>query len=199
MLGGTGSGLLFGTVNVVTAAAAYYTYEVSWNVYGPPISDLTPPEAVQAGVVKTLLYRVVSTARNLALGYAFTQSAMASLGFALVSNAVDIVIYGVNEYAWYVYGPATAPTEDVSFLQAASDLDLSAPSEDTYRVSAMAVGAVAGVIIVNVATGGAATPVMALGASATVQSGTAYLGSLAITAFAAVGGAYAVDWLYQWY
>src|SRR5260370_24153247 len=36
VLGGAApTSLLFNTVNVVTAAAAFYTYEVAWNLYGP--------------------------------------------------------------------------------------------------------------------------------------------------------------------
>jgi uncharacterized membrane protein len=198
VLGGTGAGALFNTVNVLTAGAAYYTYEVTWNLYGPSIRDRPPSEVVEVEITKTLLYRVVSTARNLVLAYAFTESATASLSFALINNVVDIAIYGFNEYAWYVYGPAVAPGTNVSFPEMASELGLPAPSDDTYRVAAISLGAVAGVIIVNVLTGGTATPVLLMGTSATVEGTAAYLGGVGIAAFAAVGGGYAVDWLYEW-
>ena len=193
--------VMFNTVNVLTAAATYYTYEVGWNYYGPSIRNEPPSVGVDVEIKKTLLYRVVSTARNLALGYAFTGSATVTVSFALISNVVDGAIYIANEYGWYAYGPTAVPGEVVPFTLLASELGLSAPTEDDYRVSAIAVGAVAGVIVANVVSGGMATPVLALGApaatSAAAQTGAAYLGALAITAIGASGGAYAVDWLYQ--
>src|SRR5438093_1309493 len=124
----------------MTAAAAYYTYEVAWNHYGPSIRDVPPSVAVDVEIKKTLLYRVVSTARNLVLGYAFTGSAAATVSFALVSNVVDGTIYIANEYGWYAYGPTVAPGEGASFPQMASELGLSAPTEDTYLVAAIAIG-----------------------------------------------------------
>jgi uncharacterized membrane protein len=199
--GAAATSVLFNTVNVLTAAAAYFTYEVAWNLYGPSIRDVPPSVAIDAEIRKTLLYRLVSTARNLVLGYAFTGSAAVTVSFALVSNVVDGAIYIANEYGWYAYGPTATPGETVSLPQMASELGLSAPSEETYRVSAIAIGALAGIIIANVATGGMATPVLALGTSlagsAAVQGGAVYLSGLATTAIGALGGAYVVNWLYQ--
>jgi len=188
-------------VNVVTAAAAYYAYEVGWNFYGPSIRNEPPSVVVDVEIRKTLLYRVVSTARNLVLGYAFTGTIATTLSFALVSNVVDGAIYIANEYGWYAYGPTARPGEVVSLPEMAAELGLSAPTDDDYRVSAIAVGAVAGVVIANVATGGMAAPVLVLGTPAATlavaQSGAGYIGGLAITAFGAFGGGYVVDWLYQ--
>ena len=196
VLGGAApASALFNTVNVVTAGATYYAYEVAWNFYGPPIRGQPPSVVVDAEIKKTLLYRVVSTGRNLALGYAFTGSAAATVSFALVSNVVDGTLYVANEYGWYAYGPAMAPGEVVTLPEMAAELGLSAPTADDTRVAAIAAGAVAGAIVANVATGGAATPVLALAAPAVAQSGAAYLGGLATAAIGAVGGGYIVDWL----
>ena len=196
--GGAASSVLFNGVNVVTAAAAYYSYEVGWNLYGPPIGGQPLDVAVEAEIKKTLLYRVVSTARNLLLGYAFTGSPGATIGFAVVSNIVDGAIYIANEYGWYAYGPAPPSGESVPFPDLAAAAGLSWPGRDTFEVSAIAVGAVAGVITANVATGGMATPVLALGTpvAAAVQGGAAYIGGAATTAIGALGGGYVVDWLY---
>jgi uncharacterized membrane protein len=97
----------FTSVNVLTAAAAYYTYEVAWNTYLPPLSD-TPSEAIRTEIGKTLLYRVVSSARNVLLAYAFTGSYTATLSFVLLGNVVDTAVYVANEYGWYRYGPPLA-------------------------------------------------------------------------------------------
>lgn len=104
---------LFTAVNVATAAMAYYVHELVWNFYGPSEkeSELT---AARVGFEKLLMYRVVSTTRNLVLGYAFTGSATATLGFALINNATDIVVYICNEYAWYAYGPSPAIARDAA-------------------------------------------------------------------------------------
>ena len=105
LLGGTAAVTpLFTAVNVVTAAGAYYGHELLWNIYGRSERE-SPSTALDVGVKKFLLYRVVSTARNLALGYAFTGNATMSVGFALVTNLLDGSVFIANEYAWYVYGP----------------------------------------------------------------------------------------------
>jgi uncharacterized membrane protein len=108
----------FTQVNVVTAAAAYYSYEVMWNLYGPRIQDAAPQTAVRLELEKLLLYRVVSTARNLALVYALTGNATVTVGFAVASNVVDSALYIANEYGWYTYGPpvATGPSSIVSLF-----------------------------------------------------------------------------------
>ncbi|MBI1777855.1 MAG: DUF2061 domain-containing protein [Proteobacteria bacterium] len=105
MLGGTLAGAgLFTALNVTTAAAAYYVHEVAWNLFGPSMQESTST-AVNVGIEKVLLYRVVSTARNLALIYAFSGSITATLGFAVASNLLDATVYAANEYAWYTFGP----------------------------------------------------------------------------------------------
>src|SRR5262249_25632411 len=98
---------LFTAVNVATAAAAYYGYEVAWNLYGPPLGD-TPAEAIRTEIGKTLLYRVVSSTRNVVLAYALTGSYAATLDFVIINNLVDAALYVANEYGWYRYGPPVA-------------------------------------------------------------------------------------------
>ena len=105
LLGGTLAGAgLFTAVNVVSASATYYTYEVLWDLYGPSLQK-NPETAVEIGLQKTIAYRVLGTARNMALVYAFAGSASVSVTFALISSVIDTGIYAVNEYAWYTYGP----------------------------------------------------------------------------------------------
>ena len=59
-------------------------------------------------IEKTLLYRVVSSARNVALAYAFTGSYAATVGFVVINNLTDTVLYIADEYGWYRYGPPVA-------------------------------------------------------------------------------------------
>lgn len=109
VLGGVaaaGAGL-FTVVNVATAAGAYYVHEVAWNIYGPPMQESTAT-AVEVGLEKMVLYRVVSTARNVVLAYAVTGNPWATFGFVMINNVTDAVIYLGNEYAWYAYGPPVA-------------------------------------------------------------------------------------------
>src|SRR4051794_27099641 len=107
LAGAAGGATLFTTVNVLTAAAAYYSYEVAWNLYGPPIGGPLS-DGVATEIQKTLIYRVVSSARNAVLVRAFSASPSVTLGFVLISNAVDGAIYIANEYAWYAFGPPAA-------------------------------------------------------------------------------------------
>ena len=88
--------------------------------------------------------------------------------------------------------------ESVSFPDMVAAAGLSWPGEDTFEVPAIALGAAAGVITANVATGGMATPVLALGtpAAAAIQGGAAFIGGAATTAIGALGGGYIVEWLY---
>jgi len=202
LAGAPGGTALFTAINVATAAAAYYGYEVAWNVYAPPLGD-APGAAVRQEVVKTLLYRVVSSARNVALAYALTGSYGATLSFVLINNLVDTVIYVGNEYAWYRYGPpvATVWGKGASLQDEAPEPRLPGPATDSYRVAAIAAGTLVGVIGLNIVSGGAATPVLALGGAggvAAAQGTAAYLAGFATTALGAVAGGYAGGWLYGW-
>jgi hypothetical protein len=102
--GGAAATGFFTVVNVTTAAGAYYVHEVIWNLYGPATQE-APETAMTVGIEKLIVYRVVSTARNLALFYAFGAGAPATVTFLVVSNIVDATLYGANEYAWYALGP----------------------------------------------------------------------------------------------
>ena len=202
LAGAPGGTAVFTAVNVATAAAAYYGYEVAWHFYAPPLGD-SPGAAVRQEVVKTLLYRVVSSARNVALAYALTGSYGATLGFVVINNLVDTVVYVGNEYAWYRYGPpvATVWGKGASLQEAATGLGLSGPAMDPYRLAAIAAGTLVGVIGLNAVSGGAATPVLALGSAgglAVAQGAAAYLTGLATTALGAMAGGYAAGWLYAW-
>jgi uncharacterized membrane protein len=96
---------LYATVSVFTSATAYYTHEVAWQHYGPAPEE-SADTAVKVGLAKTVSYRVVSTARNFALGLAFTGDPLSSAGFALATNVTHTLLYIGNEYAWHVHGPA---------------------------------------------------------------------------------------------
>jgi uncharacterized membrane protein len=106
VMGGGGAAAvgLFTAANVATAGVVYYLHELAWNLYGPSQEEYAQAP-IRIGFLKTAGYRVASTARNLALGYAFTGSPWASAGFALWSNLWDPLVYVANEYAWNVYGP----------------------------------------------------------------------------------------------
>jgi hypothetical protein len=77
-------------------------------------------------------------------------------------------------------------------------MGLAWPGKDTFEVSAIAIGATAGVIGANLATNGMATPVLALGtpAATAIQGSAAFIGGAATTAIGALGGGYVVEWLY---
>jgi uncharacterized membrane protein len=95
---------LFAAASVGASAATYYAHELAWTVYGP-----TPEEyaasPVEVGLLKTVSYRAIATARSFALGLAFTGDPAVSAVFALAGNLYDPVIYVANEYAWTAYGP----------------------------------------------------------------------------------------------
>jgi uncharacterized membrane protein len=110
---GTG---LFTAVNVTTAAAAYYVHEVLWNVYGPPMQE-SAETALEVGIEKVIVYRVVSTARNVVLIYAFGGTLSANITFALLSNVVDATIYAANEYGWYAFGPPVETLQGKSVVR----------------------------------------------------------------------------------
>ena len=196
VLGGVGAtgGGLFTAVNTSTEAATYYVYEAAWNLYGPLIRDLPPSTAVNVELIKTLGYRVVNTAGDLVIGYAFSGSITAGIGYALLGNISDGALYLANEYAWNAYGPAQ-PGASAPIKQTAPDVAVAQPADDAYLVSAIAIGAVAGAIVANVATSGMAAPVLALGTPA-VTAALEYFGAVATIAIGATVGAYVAEWLY---
>lgn len=75
---------------------------------------------------------------------------------------------------------------------------------DGYHIAAIAAGAVGGVIVANIVTGGMATPFMTGATLANgvtmVANGATWLASLselAVTGIGAIGGGYVGDWLYN--
>jgi uncharacterized membrane protein len=104
VLGGTVAGAApFLVVNGMSAGSAYFVHEVAWNSFGP--APETRTGVVELGLVKTLTYRVVSTAQHMAVAYAFTGDPWAAAGYALATNLSDAVVYITNEYGWNVFGP----------------------------------------------------------------------------------------------
>lgn len=88
--------------NTATAAAAYYTHEITWNRLGP---ELTAESETQIAVEKTITYRVVSIARHVALAAAFGGTLVESVAFMAAAQASDIALYYTNEVMWARYGP----------------------------------------------------------------------------------------------
>lgn len=106
---GAGTGAVFLVANTASAAALYYPYELAWTGFGPP------PAATDAGTVavKTVGYQVLTSARNLALSYAFTGALLPSAGFAAAAFAIDSVIYAGNEVGWDMLRPRADPQAPV--------------------------------------------------------------------------------------
>lgn len=102
---GAGTGAVFLVANTATAAMLYYPYELAWTGFGPP------PAATDAGTVavKTVGYQVLTSARNLALSYAFTGALLPSAGFAAAAFVIDSGIYAGNEVAWDLFRPRADP------------------------------------------------------------------------------------------
>ena len=98
---GVGTGAAFLVANTGTAAALYYPYELAWTALGPPPAATT----AETVAVKAVGYQVLTSARNLALTYAFTGALLPSAGFVAVAFAVDTVVYVANDVAWDVFSP----------------------------------------------------------------------------------------------
>jgi uncharacterized membrane protein len=81
-------------------------------------------------IEKTLLYRVVSSVRNVVLAYTFTGSYVATFGVVVINNVTDTVLYVANEYGWYRYGPpvATVWGNGASLQDVKAGLHLTAPA-----------------------------------------------------------------------
>lgn len=102
---GAGTGAIFLATNTASAAALYYPYELAWTTFGPAPSDTT----AETLAVKTVGYQTLTSARNVALSYAFTGALLPSVGFAVTAFAMDSVIYATNEVAWDVFRPRAEP------------------------------------------------------------------------------------------
>lgn len=105
---GAGASALFLAANTVSAAALYYPYEVAWDVLGPPpVADgpTAAADRTKTLAIKTAGYQILTTARNVALSYAFTGAILPSIGFATAAFAMDTVIYAANDIAWDTFRP----------------------------------------------------------------------------------------------
>ena len=103
LLGGTAvAGAGFFAVNAASAAALYYGYEYAWQTLGPPPEEKTHGTIAQ----KTVAYRVLNSARNFTLGYAFGGSIGIAAGFVAANFVTDTAIFVANEYAWDALRPA---------------------------------------------------------------------------------------------
>ncbi len=102
---GAGTGAVFLAANTASAAALYYPYELAWDVFGPT-PDASGPRTLAA---KTVGYQVLTSARNVALSYAFTGALLPSAGFAAAAFALDSAIYAGNELAWDAFRPRPGP------------------------------------------------------------------------------------------
>lgn len=82
--------------NTATAMAVYFPYELMWDIFGPPTSATTTTLIA----IKTGFYQTITSARNLALSYAFSGALLPSISFAISAIAIDSIIYAANEYVW---------------------------------------------------------------------------------------------------
>lgn len=100
MLGGSlATGPQFALINGTAAAAIYYGHEVAWASLEPSEEDFTG----QLAILKGVTYRIASTTRAFALGFAFTGMPAAAAGFAVASSVGETVIYIANEAGWFAY------------------------------------------------------------------------------------------------
>ncbi len=106
VLGGTAlAGAGFFAANATSAAALYYGFEYAWQTFGPPPEETTH----QTVFNKTVLYRIVNSTRNFAIGYSFGGTVGGAASFVVGNILTDTPIYVANEYAWDVFRPR-APT-----------------------------------------------------------------------------------------
>jgi hypothetical protein len=110
----------------------------------------------------------------------------------------SILLFPAAAAAQEAPAPSAAPStpslsETVPLPRAESGLD-------GYQVAAISVGALAGVVVANVVTGGLIAPVLMTGAggAGVMAHGLGWMVVKAgVTAVGAVGGGYAGDWVYQ--
>lgn len=98
---GAGTGAVFLVANTATAAALYFPYEMAWTEFGPGPSATT----AETLAVKIVGYQLLTSARNLALSYAFTGALLPSAGFAAAAFVMDSAIYAGNEVGWDAFRP----------------------------------------------------------------------------------------------
>jgi uncharacterized membrane protein len=104
LIGGsaTTAGTFF-AANALSAAALYYGFEYTWQSVGPRLEDTNEGTLAE----KTVLYRVLNSSRNFALGLTFGGSAAAAGAFVVANFVTDTVIFVGNEYVWDILGQTT--------------------------------------------------------------------------------------------
>lgn len=117
LLGGSAAGSAgFVAVNLASAMALYYSHDYAWETLGPAAED----KSHRTVASKTVTYRLVATAKNFALGYAFGGSAAAATAFVAAGAVADTVIFVGNEYAWDAFRPRTATRRPPATITAAA-------------------------------------------------------------------------------
>lgn len=118
--------------------------------------------------------------------------------FLIVASILLFPAAAAAQEATLPAAPSAAPStpslsETVPLPRAESGLD-------GYQVAAISIGAIAGVVVANVVTGGMIAPVMMAGAggAAVMADGMGWMAVKAgVTLAGAVGGGYVGDWVYQ--
>lgn len=93
------AGPAFLVVNATAAAAIYYGHEIAWGYLGPPEDEFE----IKDNLLKGITFRLASSARAFAVGYAFTGDPIATIAFTVASAAGETVMYVANEYGWLFY------------------------------------------------------------------------------------------------
>lgn len=121
------------------------------------------------------------------------------IGFPLAAAAQEAVIDPSAVVETVPDAPVGAPEQSLSTAVPQPRLQA---ETSVYRVTAIAVGAVAGVVVANAVTGGMITPVLMYGtgtgaSSAMVAGGYSAVATQAlVTAVGAIGGGYIGNWIY---
>jgi hypothetical protein len=127
---------------------------------------------------------------------------MRAIVLAVALALMPVVANAQSEQTITTEPVAPSVTESTASPAEMAPMPTHLASVDGYRIAAISAGAVVGVIVVNMATGGMATPVMA-GSMANgvvlMNTGTwlTTVSELAVTAVGAIGGGYVGDWLYN--
>jgi hypothetical protein len=111
----------------------------------------------------------------------------------------SILLFPAAAAAQEATAPA-APSSSTPSLSETVPLPRAESGLDGYQVAAISVGALAGVMVANVVTGGLIAPVLMTGAggAGVMAHGVGWMAVKAgVTAVGAVGGGYAGDWVYQ--
>jgi len=127
------------------------------------------------------------------------------IAFPLAASAQDTTIITTPPVAG---SGAVGVTPEVPAIAPRHSLSEAVPQPrlhaevSTYRVAAIATGAVAGVIVANAITGGMITPILmygsgnGAGAALMASSYTAAATHTLVTAAGAIGGGYIANWIY---